>query len=128
MAEVTVTMTGPLFDGRAARALDELPNQIAGALGTEAHRRVLAGLDATLRKPTGAYRSRVTLYGPVAGQARVHDGRSVYGPWLEGTGSRNRTTRFKGYRNWRTATQQLRSGAPALAQNIVAANMHKMGG
>jgi hypothetical protein len=28
---------------------------------------------------------------------------SMYGPWLEGTGSRNETTRFKGYHGFRVA-------------------------
>lgn len=40
---------------------------------------------------------------------RKHEGLSgilwdkniIYGPWLEGTGSRNRTTRFKGYASFR---------------------------
>jgi hypothetical protein len=125
---VKVTVSGPLFDGRAARALDELPDQIASVIASEGERRVKLGLDATLRKPTGAYRSRVTHLRVSAGRAVVSDQNSIYGPWLEGTGSRNRTTRFKGYRNWRSATQQLKAGAPALARNIVAANLHKMGG
>lgn len=125
---VNVTASGPLFDGTAAAELPRIRDDIAGRLGTEGKRRVLAGLDATLRRPTGAYRSRVTLYGPVGGQARVHDQDGIYGPWLEGTGSRNKTTVFKGYRNFRNATQQLRSAAKPLAQHVVSEHLPKMGG
>lgn len=128
MAEVDVTFEGPLFDGRAERAIPEIIDEIAGALGTEGKRRVLAGLDATLRAPTGAYRSRIALYGPVGGQSRVHDNRGIYGPWLEGTGSRNRTTRFKGYRNFRTAAQTLNQAARHLAEEVIRRNIHKLGG
>ncbi len=130
MAEirVDVTFAGPLFDGRAQAAMPAIVDEISGALATEGERRVLAGLDATLRRPTGAYRSRVTRYGPVAGQARVHDRNGIYGPWLEGTGSRNRTTRFKGYANWRRATQQLERGAKPLAEEIIRRNIGKLGG
>ena len=31
----------------------------------------------------------------------IHDNNVVYGPWLEGTSSRNQTTRFKGYASFR---------------------------
>lgn len=106
----------------------EIRDEVAGKLITEAQRRWLAGLDATLRHPTGAYRSRITPYGPRAGQGRVHDQQCVYGPWLEGTGSRNRTTRFKGYRNARNVTSVLNAAAPALAEHVVAQNLHKLGG
>lgn len=130
MAEIRtdVRFEGPLFDGSAQRTITTLVDEISGALGTEGKRRVLAGLDATLRRPTGAYRSRVSLYGPVAGQARVHDRNAIYGPWLEGTGSRNATTRFKGYRNFRAATQQLQAGAALLAADVVNRRIGELGG
>lgn len=128
MAEVNVSFHGPLFDGRAQAAMPEIVDAVSGALGAEGERRVLAGLDATLRRPTGAYRSRITLYGPRGGQARVHDRMGIYGPWLEGTGSRNRTTRFKGYRNFRTATQVLRRAVKPLTREIINRHIHKLGG
>lgn len=126
--DVAVTFEGPLFDGSAQRAMPGIVDDVSRSLGTEGHRRVLAGLDATLRRPTGAYRSRIALYGPVSGQSRVHDNRGIYGPWLEGTGSRNATTRFKGYRNFRTATQQLQQAAPYLAADVIARHLGELGG
>lgn len=128
MTDVNVTLEGPLFDGRAQDAMPGIVDAISGALGTEGERRVLAGLDATLRRPTDTYRSRISLYGPVGGQSRVHDRMGIYGPWLEGTGSRNRTTRFKGYRNFRTTTQTLQRAAKPLAQNVINRYIHKLGG
>lgn len=47
-------------------------------------------------------------------QGRIDDGRSVYGPWLEGTGSRNQTTRFKGYHIMRDAAAQLQRKAKGI--------------
>jgi hypothetical protein len=128
MTEVRVTFSGPLFDGRAQAAMPDIVDAVSGALGAEGQRRVLAGLDTTLRQPTGAYRRRIALYGPVGGQARVHDNRGIYGPWLEGVGSRNRTTRFKGYHNFRTATQVLQRAAKPLAEHVIAQHIHKLGG
>lgn len=41
----------------------------------------------------------------------------IYGYWLEGVGSRNfPKTRFKGYRMWREATQQIQAEAEKIAQ------------
>ncbi len=130
MAELSVEVDfeGPLFDGSAQRAMPTIVDDVSRVLGEEGKRRVLIGLDATLRRPTGAYRSRISLYGPVAGQARVHDRNGIYGPWLEGTGSRNRTTRFKGYHNFRTATQQLQTAAPHLAAEVISRHLGELGG
>lgn len=126
---VKVTMSGPLFTaGAAERVLEQIRDDVAGRLATEGERRVLAILDASLRHPTGAYRRRITRYGPVNGQARVHDQQGIYGPWLNGTGSRNRTTRFKGYGHFKKTEQALRQAATPLAQQVVAEHLPKLGG
>lgn len=56
---------------------------------------------------TGHYRRSVhgRLLDTIHGE--VHDSRVVYGPWLEGTSSRNQTTRFKGYAMFRQAREKL---------------------
>lgn len=56
---------------------------------------------------------------------RVGDNREVsdnaiYNCWLEGTSSRNQTSRFKGYRIWRQARQQLRQMAGPIARAVFA--------
>lgn len=122
-----VTGSGPLFDGRVERAIVAAANDSAGKLGTEAERRWKRNLDASLRRPTGAYMKRITLYGPVAGQSRVHDRQGIYGPWLEGTGSRNATTRFKGYASARRATQELERGAVHLVEHVVRQHLEGLG-
>lgn len=127
---VKVTATGPLFTpGAVGKVLDEIRDDIAGRIGAEGKRRVIAVLDGSLRRPTGAYRSRVTLYGPVAGQARVHDDRGIYGPWLNGTGSRNYpATRFRGYGHFTKTQQVLERAARPLAQQVVSEHLGKLGG
>ena len=55
---------------------------------------------------TGNYRRNVG--GKRTGlEALITDGGVVYGPWLEGTGDRNATTRFKGYFSFRRTAQWL---------------------
>ena len=52
-------------------------------------------------------------------QGRIHDSRVIYGPWLEGVGSRNAVTRFKGYHVWRNVRQDLQIEARAIAKKTV---------
>lgn len=103
---VTVDLSGVAVEGRAdpvmRRAMRAAEDTTVHAALQAVHDR----LGRVLRHPTGFYQSRV-----IADYARrppsVHDSRVVYGPWLEGVGSRNATTRFKGYRTFRTVAQKL---------------------
>lgn len=119
------TFSGPLFDQGSA-VMDDIVAAVAKELGDVGRETVLAGLKHTLRNPTGAYESRIVNYAS-AFQSRVHDQMSVYGPWLAGTGSRNATTRFKGYANWRNATQQLDRMAGAIAERVIGEHLRKLG-
>jgi hypothetical protein len=42
-----------------------------------------------------------------------------YGPWLEGLGSRNETTSFKGYFSFRQATQQVNADSHEIILNAI---------
>ena len=67
---------------------------------------------------TGNYRRNIN--GVANGlKGRIDDSRVVYGPWLEGTSSRNARTRFKGYRVWRNTRQWLEKQAPDVADRVV---------
>jgi hypothetical protein len=128
MSPVKVTVSGPLFEPGAEQVLTDMRDDLAERMVTEAHRRVLNVLDASLKHPTGYYRRHITRYGPVGGQGRVHDQQVIYGPWLNGTGSRNRTTRFKGYGHFKRTEQELRRAAKPLGNQVVADHLHKLGG
>ena len=58
----------------------------------------------------------------------VWDAGVIYGPWLEGVGSRNQTTRFKGYHAARRTSTALQKQAPRLAQRHIARAMRRMNG
>lgn len=66
------------------------------------------------RASQGAYRSGVV--GTVTGLTGViTDGGVVYGPWLEGTSSRNKTTSFKGYHSFKKTRDWLRVQSKAMS-------------
>jgi hypothetical protein len=58
----------------------------------------------------------------------VHDDGVIYGPWLEGTGSRNApVTRFPGYGSFRRASQQLDREIGGIADRILTRRANEIG-
>lgn len=112
-ANVSVTYHGPIFDGRADAMLNRATREMEHHLASVGADYVRAELERVLRKETPYYRLQVTST-EYPGRTVINDGGVVYGPWLEGTGSRNRTTRFKGYATFRRMTVKLNAEAPRI--------------
>lgn len=118
--KVLVRHKGPLPQGEARPIIRKHMRAMKDDLGKVLVARVQSRLDTVLVHPTGHYRSQIDyLINQGNGAVIVHDRGVVYGPWLEGTGSRNRTTRFKGYATFRTITQQTQNEVEALTLNEV---------
>lgn len=100
MLHADFDLKGPFFDGRIetqiASALDETEEEV----GRYAVSRITLELGTVLKNPTGFYQSRIQTERQFNNSV-VNDAGVVYGPWLEGVGSRNSTTRFKGYATFR---------------------------
>jgi hypothetical protein len=80
-----------------------------------------------LQNPTGYYTSRLRVDMTMTDSV-ITDGGVVYGPWLEGTGSRNKTTRFKGYSTFRWVQQKLNRNGPSIAKTALPRYLRRMGG
>jgi hypothetical protein len=109
---------GPVFDGRAERANRELTGACVERVAREGKNDVTTRLDQVIRHPTPYYETRIRTDKQTAERWLINDGPHTfkYGPWLEGTGSRNRTTRFKGYWTFKIVTQKLRTKAGRVAE------------
>lgn len=141
-----VKMTGPLFDGRADAALDRGIKAVrahVAATGVTMTRAVFAG---SIRAEHGRFLASIGT----TGQSRMYTTRgghrtytlpvvvdgttdtlvttdlATYGPWLEGSGSRNDSTRFKGYHGFRRAGQELDRIAGNLANVAIAPYVREM--
>lgn len=108
--DIDVTYHGPIFDGRADAIIDRSTREMEHHLASVGADYVRAELERVLRKETPYYRLQVTST-EYPGRTVINDGGVVYGPWLEGTSSRNRTTRFKGYSTFRRVTRMLQNDA-----------------
>lgn len=124
MAEVDVTITGPLFDGRAQAAmtafLDEADQEI-GQQVVDDVRRIVGG---SARHSSGYYENRV--HTERRGDLVATDGGVIYGPWLEGVSRRNRSSSFKGFHAFRRARQAAERQAPAIAERVLGKYLGRM--
>jgi hypothetical protein len=111
----TVRLNGPLFDGKATSAVGDFLKDAEQEVGDYAVNAVQARLSRVLKHPTGHYRSRIQTDRSSNGVG-VTDGNVVYGPWLEGVGSRNRRSRFKGYHTFRLVAQEIEHKAAEVAE------------
>jgi hypothetical protein len=127
MSRVEIDVSGPLFDGRAAAAVAAFAEDAAREVQAQAYSEVMTNLNQSIREPTPYYETQIAMSRD-AGDYRVHDRGVIYGPWLEGTSSRNRTTRFRGYASFRRAAQSIQAKVPQLVQAALARAIQRMGG
>lgn len=99
-------VSGPFFSANMDNIADAYIAKIERKVADEAERHVTDLMRKFFKHPTPYYWLHV-LAKPRADYHVVTDGGIVYGPWLEGTGSRNRTTRFKGYRHFRLTVAEM---------------------
>lgn len=107
---------GPLFDGRAKRAVEayiiDVEVEVAQFAVNEVEKIMMP------HSKSGQYVHSIQTERQLNDIA-VTDGGIIYGPWLEGVSSRNKTTRFKGYAQFRRAAQSTRMRAGEVAESLL---------
>lgn len=100
------------------RSVDELANE--GAI--QVQQQLTSGHGVL----TGEYRSGIHGQMTDSMHGGVSDGNAIIGSWLEGTNSRNHSTRFKGYGIFRKALQRLNGLAQNTANKNVATGVSRL--
>lgn len=118
--DVEVTLTGPLFDGRAARMLEAALDEGVLAVAERGAAEVRARVGRHARHPTGRFAGRVVVDRAQSDLLRVHPRGVRYGGWLEGTSRRNQLSTFKGYALFAATREDLRGRAHDIAGEPVA--------
>lgn len=125
---VTITHKGQIFNAAGTKAAAaRMVIKINDAIAEEGVTRVKTRLNRVLQHPTGYYRSRIQVQRRSTYRG-ITDGGVIYGGWLEGVSSRNRTTRFKGYHTFREVMQQLNKDKVKIAQPLVTKFVNEMNG
>lgn len=130
MIEIEVRTSGPLTrHGEAAAIVNDYADAARWAVARQGFVDIGLELRRVIRQPTPYYWTQITLERASADRVRVHDQRVVYGPWLEGVGSRNYpVTRFAGYGHWRRTRQELQAKAGPIADRVLPPYLARLNG
>lgn len=110
-----VDYDGPLFNGRAIKIFDDFAKDAENDIAKAALRGIKRRFHVKFRHPTGRYESNVKI-SSAGSDTQISDGGIVYGPWLEGIGKKNRTSRFKGYHSFEEAANEIDGRAEDIAE------------
>lgn len=122
-----VHVSGPLADGSAHQAVTDWLAKTRSDVAGEGLAQLRAVVMDKTGRATGHYQAELQATTLASGDILLHDP-VVYGPWLEGTSERNRSTRFKGYRLWRKTRERLQERAPQVAEENLRLFIGRMGG
>ncbi len=106
---IKVDTHGPLFTNHDLLVIRSFMREAEEEVAAQASSYVHQYLNSSIKHPTPYYETQITTQRLDDDAVYVHDRGIVYGPWLEGTSSRNQTTRFKGYRSFAKATAKTRA-------------------
>lgn len=130
-SNIHVNAKGPLFDGVAQHELAAAVAAVQKEVASYAEYQWQMNMHDSFQHPTGRYQSKVNTArrGPDLVVSDGYPGSGVlYGPWLEGVGTRNKTTRFKGYFAQRRAANSVAQKTTVIAEPVVRAFIAKANG
>ena len=125
---ITVKVTGPMFEGHPDRVLSKAIDQVLIAVAKAGVSELKAELTPGHGVQSGAFRRGITRRkrGKVAS---VYARNTMLAKWLEGGSSLiKRSTRFRGYHIFAPATQRTDRTAGEEARKIVAELVREFGG
>ena len=131
LAAGSVTVSGPFFDqAERTRLARQWEHEAATQLAEKGSALIKDTLNASIRHPTmpdyGGRRVRTSV---ASGTAEIYDSNVIYGPWLEGQGTRNSpVTRFPGYWSFRRSFQQINANAEAWSYQAIEHYLNELNG
>lgn len=122
---IETDISGPLFDGTATKVMDQFGEQASKDIAEFGLGLIRDDLVAHFRHGTGKYVSKVEV--KVQGDnILITDNGVIYGPWLEGTSSRNQSTHFKGYGVFRRQLRVIQDQVVAISDRTAPPFLRKI--
>ena len=127
MVAPAITLTGPLFRLGSRPIIEAMDKGVIDILarGEELIKEQLYAGHGVI---TGQYRRGIRGERTRSRQGTIHDSQAVQGSWLEGTSSRNQSTRFKGYAMFRRTTQWLNKQKGRIQDKMLKYIVRKLNG
>ena len=122
---IRTRVEGALFDARAHQIFDEFTDDLEEEGAEWALDHIRGTFHTHFKVPSGYYESNVEIHNTSSGMEVWDGGQAgpVYGPWLEGVGSRNQSTRFKGYHAFRKAATALERRIEGMGERLLNRNV-----
>lgn len=118
MINYRINTRGAAVAGQGNMMLRRFVKDAENTVAVYAEAQVLLRLQRSLKTQTPYYTTRVGIRYR-GGVPVVDDGRVIYGPWLEGVGSRNApVTRFAGYASFRRTAQLVERNAARITEDV----------
>lgn len=114
---VDIDEDGPLFRHAELVVIPEFLRDAENEIGEMGVQVITHELYKVIRDPTPYYWTRTRKYRR-GGDIVIDDARIVYGPWLEGTSEKNRTTRFKGYATYYRMSFVIQNNVSVVANGL----------
>ena len=115
--EAYVRANGPIWHRLIGRKVEVASEELSKQLAERGKELVLKNLAERLKTRTPYYETQIEVR-PFGITYSVSDSGVIYGPWLEGTGSRNPVTSFPGYHSFEDAHDELEKEVPAYARAV----------
>ena len=113
-------VSGPISSGRMQKDVAAYEHDVAEAIAEFGEKTWVHNLEGSIREPTPYYWTRIDTRELSPNRYEVHDHDIVYGPWLEGTGSRNAPNSiFPGYRSLARTKESVRRRRGGIARRIL---------
>lgn len=108
------------LNGKIERDLAAYEHDVASAIADSGKDAWVHNLQGSIRNPTPYYWTRISKREISPTLYEIHDHGIVYGPWLEGTGSRNSpVTVFPGYHSLERAKEITKKKRSNIARRIL---------
>lgn len=116
-----VHLSGPTLEGLGPTVVDRMLAEATTELADYTRFEVLSQLGRVLQNPTGYYESQIVDQTLNPWMHSINDSGVIYGPWLEGIGSRNApVTKFAGYHTFRIVRNRMEQKTRAVMDAWVA--------
>lgn len=114
-----VTFHGPLFTGATEQQLKVTTREMEQRVADAFTQQWMSNMNAAFKTQTPYYMTQVVNQ-EMPGQHVIHDRGVIYGPWLEGVGSRNSPrTRFPGYHSMARALVTVRTKVQGICEDAL---------
>lgn len=118
--------SGPMFDARGPHIVHRGVQDAVETIAQVGHDDIVNTLQGVIRHPTPYYWTQIRDRAVGDLTHILDDSKIIYGPWLEGVGSKNKTTRFKGYFTFRKVKQRLEVRAGTIAERVMESHTRRL--